>query len=155
MSRSKRAFTLVELLLTVFILMLFSAAIVYTFNSNTDKIQYDEAREQLKSYLMYNKYKALNNQTNNKLTIDTQENLINSPIDNEITWLIDFKDSLKIIDCSSTNIVFQADGTSDEAYIDIISNNGTYSNRLNITSLGTVNITELVIINNTNSTEIE
>lgn len=135
--------------------MLFSAAIVYTFNSNTDKIQYDEAREQLKSYLMYNKYKALNNQTNNKLTIDTQENLINSPIDNEITWLIDFKDSLKIIDCSSTNIVFQADGTSDEAYIDIISNNGTYSNRLNITSLGTVNITELVIINNTNSTEIE
>ena len=135
--------------------MLFSAAIVYTFNSNTDKIQYDEAREQLKSYLMYNKYKALNNQTNNKLTIDTQENLINSPIDNEITWLIDVKDSLKIIDCSSTNIVFQADGTSDEAYIDIISNNGTYSNRLNITSLGTVNITELVIINNTNSTEIE
>jgi hypothetical protein len=135
--------------------MLFSAAIVYTFNNNTDKIQYDEAKQQLKSYLMYNKYKSLNNQNVNKITIDAQQNIINSPIDNEITWLIDFKDDIKIIDCSFTNIVFQPDGTSDEAYIDIISNDGIYSNRINITSLGTVNITELVVTNDFTPDEIE
>ena len=136
--------------------MLFSAAVVYTFTNNTDKIKYDEAREQLKSYLMYNKYKALDKQNVNKLTIDTENNTINSPIDDEIDWLIDFTDEITIINSSSTNIIFEPDGTTQDAYIDIVSNNGMYSNRLNISILGILNYTE--IENNTNiitSEEIE
>lgn len=149
MKRLKGAFTLVELLLTVFLIMLFSGAVIYNFTNNNDKIKYDEAKDQLKSYILYNKYKAVEKQTKTTLNINTNENSLQSPIDDEIEWLTQFTAQLKIIDCSKTNIDFQLDGTVDEAYIDIVSNDGNYSNRLNITSIGTLQYSNLNQTNNT------
>lgn len=149
MKRLKGAFTLVELLLTVFLIMLFSGAVIYNFTNNNDKIKYDEAKDQLKSYILYNKYKAVEKQTKTTLNINTNENSLQSPIDDEIEWLTEFTAQLKIIDCSKTNIDFQLDGTVDEAYIDIVSNDGNYSNRLNITSIGTLQYSNLNQTNNT------
>jgi len=138
MKRLNRAFTLIELLLVIFLLMLFSCAVIYNFTNNNDKIKYDEAKDQLKSYILYNKYKAVENQIKTTVSINTEQNILQSPIDKEIQWLTQFTEQLKIVDCSATNINIQTDGTIDEAYIDVVSIDGNHSNRLNITTIGTL-----------------
>lgn len=139
----KKAFTLVELLLVVGLLSLLMAAIIVNTNNISEKTKYNEAKEQLKSYLTYNKYKALNEQTNVVLIINNENNDIVSPFDTELAWLEEFTNELKIVDSSSTNLIFNIDGSNEEAYIDVISNNGAYSNRLTINPFGSIKFIEI------------
>lgn len=139
----KKAFTLIELLLVIALLGLLMTAILVTSNNSSEQIKYNEAKEQLKSYLVYNKYKALNEQTNLVLNIDSENNDIRSPFDIELAWLEEFTNELKIVDSSSTNLIFNIDGSNDEVYIDVISNNGSYSNRLIITPFGSIRFIDI------------
>lgn len=146
MNKSKKAFTLIELLLVLLLILIFSSAIVYNFNTDNNRLKYIEAKNQLKTYILYNKYKAAESQTQNSLSIENKN--IYSSIDNEIEWMLNFKDEIKIINYSATNINFYLDGSVDESHIDIISNDGIYSNRLNITPIGTISYTEIINTNN-------
>jgi len=112
----KKAFTLIELMLTIFILVsLFSVAII-TFNNLSDKTLYEEAKANLKTQLIYKKYEAAYKQTN--ISVD----------------LTSFTNDLTILD--ATKIVFFADGTIEESYIIVSSIDGSITNKIIINVIG-------------------
>ena len=144
----KRSFTLIELLLVLTLLVALFAAVVISTNNFNSRNSYDEAKEQLKSYIVYNKYRALDQQTNVNVTINVEQNSIYSLFDDEITWLNDFTNNIQIINSSSTNIVFNSDGNNKNAYIDVVSIDNLYSNRLYINEMGML---KYMTIPNTNN----
>jgi len=112
----KKAFTLIELMLTIFIFVsLFSVAII-TFNNLSDKTLYEEAKANLKTQLIYKKYEAAYKQTN--ISVD----------------LTSFTNDLTILD--ATKIVFFADGTIEESYIIVSSIDGSITNKIIINVIG-------------------
>lgn len=133
----KKAFTLIELLLVVTLLLGLATAVVVSMNGASDRERYNHSKEQFKNYLTYTKYKAVDTQTNASVSINVENNSVSSPFDYEIEWLMDFTDDLIILDSSDTNILFNLDGSlNSDIYVDVASKDGAYSNRLHLSPIG-------------------
>ena len=144
----KKAFTLIELLLVITLLIGLMAAVLMTMNGVLDREKYNQSKEQLKNYLNYTKYKSVNDQTNATITVNIENNSLSSPFDSEIEWLKDFTNDITILEGSNTNISFNFDGSIDnDLYLNVMSKDGAYSNRLHLSPIGIVKYQDL----NTNS----
>ena len=120
-----KAFSLVEILLVVFLLSIFITVAAINFDGLLNNNSYKEAKESLKSYLIYNKHKAAFDQKQIELTI---------------TNFNSFTNDLTILD-SSTKIVFFSDGTVQESFIVVSSIDGTITNKIVINVIGYVSET--------------
>lgn len=104
MIRQYKAFTLVELLLVTIILISIITTVVINFDSLMGNSKYNEARENLKTFLINLKYKAAFQQKEFELTFDENYNMYSSFDD---FYLLDaVTNDLKILEASSTKIVF-------------------------------------------------
>ena len=148
-----RAFTLLEVLIVTLLLLTIVTFIGIVTSNVTSQERYNQSKEQLRNYIIFNKYHALSKQTNLVVEIDIDKNALHSPFDGDIGWLADFTNDITIVSASTTNIAFNIDGgISEEITLDIQSNDGTMSNRLIITTFGTVNFEQIV---NTNDIETD
>ena len=134
----KRAFTLIELLLAIVIFLGILTAVIYNFDRFSDKARYYEARDNLKTFLINLKYQSAFRQKEFELTFDENYNMYSSLSD--IYQLDMFTNDLKVLETSSTKIVFFLDGSVQESYIVTSSLDGTITNTFIINVLGNVNI---------------
>ena len=126
--------TLIELLIVVVLICFFITALVYNFDSLQGN-RYFEARENFKTFLINQKYKAAYFQEEYTIEFDNEYN-INSK-DNEL--LAAFTNDLKVIESSATKIVFLRDNTVEESYIITSSLDGKITNKFIINVIGRVN----------------
>jgi len=139
MKRSK-AFTLIELVLAITILLGIIGAIVINYDSLVGNTKYFEARENLKTYLINLKYQAAFQQKEFELTFDPDYNMYSSFED---FYLLDaVTNDLKILETSATKIVFFLDGSIQESYIVTSSLDGTVTNTFIINPIGKVEYTD-------------
>jgi type II secretory pathway pseudopilin PulG len=139
MKRSK-AFTLIELVLAITILLSIIGAIVINYDSLVGNTKYFEARENLKTYLINLKYQAAFQQKEFELTFDPDYNMYSSFED---FYLLDaVTNDLKILETSATKIVFFLDGSIQESYIVTSSLDGTVTNTFIINPIGKVEYTD-------------
>jgi len=134
--RTNRAFTLIELLLTVVILVSITSAIVINYDSLVGNSRYNEARENLKTFLINLKHQAAFQQKDFELTFDENYNIYSSFDD--FYLLNSITNDLKILDTSSTKIVFFLDGSVQESYIVTCNLDGTITNKFIINIIGMV-----------------
>ena len=134
----KRAFTLIELLLAIVIFLGILTAVIYNFDRFSDKARYYEARDNLKTFLINLKYQSAFRQKEFELTFDENYNMYSSLSD--IYQLDMFTNDLKVLETSSTKIVFFLDGRVQESYIVTSSLDGTITNTFIINVLGNVDI---------------
>ena len=118
MTGKSKGFTLIEIVLATTILLSVIAAIVINFNT-FDGNRYQEARENLKTFLINKRHQAAYHQKDIELSFD-EEYTINS-LENP-DELAAITNDLKIIESSATKIVFFLDGTIEESYIITSSN---------------------------------
>jgi type II secretory pathway pseudopilin PulG len=105
----RKAFTLIELLLAMTILITLISVIVINYDSLVGKSRYYEARENLKTYLINLKYQSAFQQKEFELTFDPDYNMYSSFED---FYLLDaVTNDLKILETSATKIVFFLDGS--------------------------------------------
>ena len=136
--KTNKAFTLIELLLAVVILVSIITAVVINFDTMMGNNKYFEARENLKTFLINLKYQAAFQQKDFELTFDENYNMYSSFDD---FYLLDaVTNDLKILEASSTKIVFFLDGTAQESYIITSNLEGTITNKFIITVIGTVSL---------------
>ena len=147
MKRSK-AFTLIELVLAITILLGIIGAIVINYDSLVGNTKYYEARENLKTYLINLKHQSAFRQKEFELTFDPDYNMYSSFED---FYLLDtVTNDLKILETSATKIVFFLDGSVQESYIVTSNLEGTITNKFIINVIGGVNYegnTNIVIEN--------
>ena len=135
MKRSK-AFTLIELVLAITILLGIIGAIVINYDSLVGNTRYFEARENLKTYLINLKYQSAFQQKEFELTFDPDYNMYSSFDD---FYLLDaVTNDLKILETSATKIVFFLDGSVQESYIVTSNLEGTITNKFIINVIGGV-----------------
>ena len=135
MKRSK-AFTLIELVLAITILLGIIGAIVINYDSLVGNTRYYEARENLKTYLINLKYQSAFRQKEFELTFDPDYNMYSSFED---FYLLDaVTNDLKILETSATKIVFFLDGSVQESYIVTSNLEGTITNKFIINVIGDV-----------------
>ena len=135
MKRSK-AFTLIELVLAITILLGIIGAIVINYDSLVGKSRYYEARENLKTYLINLKYQSAFQQKEFELTFDPDYNMYSSFED---FYLLDaVTNDLKILETSATKIVFFLDGSVQESYIVTSDLEGTITNKFIINVIGDI-----------------
>jgi type II secretory pathway pseudopilin PulG len=135
MKRSK-AFTLIELVLAITILLGIIGAIVINYDSLVGNTRYFEARENLKTYLINLKYQSAFQQKEFELTFDPDYNMYSSFED---FYLLDaVTNDLKILETSATKIVFFLDGSVQESYIVTSDLEGTITNKFIINVIGDV-----------------
>ena len=135
MKRSK-AFTLIELVLAITILLGIIGAIVINYDSLVGNTRYFEARENLKTYLINLKYQSAFQQKEFELTFDPDYNMYSSFED---FYLLDaVTNDLKILETSATKIVFFLDGSVQESYIVTSNLEGTITNKFIINVIGEV-----------------
>lgn len=153
MKRSK-AFTLIELVLAITILLGIIGAIVINYDSLVGNTRYFEARENLKTYLINLKYQSAFRQKEFELTFDPDYNMYSSFED---FYLLDsVTNDLKILETSATKIVFFLDGSVQESYIVTSNLEGTITNKFIINVIGDVKYegyTNTVIEKNESDTE--
>ena len=133
----RKAFTLIELVLAITILLGIIGAIVINYDSMVGNSKYFEARENLKTYLINLKYQSAFQQKEFELTFDPDYNMYSSFED--FYLLESITNDLKIIESSSTKIVFFLDGTVQESYIVTSNLEGTITNTFIINVIGSVN----------------
>ena len=139
MKRNK-AFTLIELVLAITILLGIIGAIVINYDSLVGNSRYFEARENLKTYLINLKHQAAFRQKEFELTFDPDYNMYSSFED---FYLLDaVTNDLKILETSATKIVFFLDGSIQESYIVTSSLDGKVTNTFIINPIGKVEYTE-------------
>jgi type II secretory pathway pseudopilin PulG len=139
MKRSK-AFTLIELVLAITILLGIIGAIVINYDSLVGNTRYFEARENLKTYLINLKYQSAFRQKEFELTFDPDYNMYSSFED---FYLLDaVTNDLKILETSATKIVFFLDGSVQESYIVTSSLDGTVTNTFIINPIGKIDYTD-------------
>ena len=132
----QKAFTLIELLLVVIILVSIITAIVINFDTMMGNNKYFEARENLKTFLINLKHQSAFQQKDFELTFDENYNMYSSFDD---FYLLDaVTNDLKILESSSTKIVFFLDGSVQESYIVTSNLEGTITNRFIINVIGNV-----------------
>lgn len=135
MKRSK-AFTLIELVLAITILLGIIGAIVINYDSLVGNTRYYEARENLKTYLINLKHQSAFQQKEFELTFDPDYNMYSSFDD---FYLLDaVTNDLKILETSATKIVFFLDGSVQESYIVTSNLEGTITNKFIINVIGGV-----------------
>ena len=152
--KNNKAFTLIELVLTITILLGIIGAIVINYDSLVGNSKYFEARENLKTYLINLKYQSAFRQKEFELTFDPDYNMYSSFED--FYLLESITNDLKIIESSSTKIVFFLDGTVQESYIVTSNLEGTITNTFIINVIGSVNYegnTNIVIEKKESDTE--
>ena len=150
----RKAFTLIELVLAITILLGIIGAIVINYDSMVGNSRYFEARENLKTYLINLKYQSAFRQKEFELTFDPDYNMYSSFED--FYLLESITNDLKIIESSSTKIVFFLDGTVQESYIVTSNLDGTITNTFIINVIGSVNYegnTNIVIEKNESDTQ--
>ena len=150
----RKAFTLIELVLAITILLGIIGAIVINYDSLVGNSRYFEARENLKTYLINLKYQSAFRQKEFELTFDPDYNMYSSFED--FYLLESITNDLKIIESSSTKIVFFLDGTVQESYIVTSNLEGTITNTFIINVIGSVNYegnTNIVIEKKESETE--
>jgi type II secretory pathway pseudopilin PulG len=130
-----KAFTLIEILLATVILLSLVTALVFSFSSLSDSQRYKEARENLKTFLTFQKHKAAFNQKTIEIQFDAFGNII---LDGEEEYFNLFTNDLKILETSATKIVFFSDGGVQESYIITSSLDGQITNKLIINVLGNI-----------------
>ena len=135
--KNNKAFTLIELVLAITILLGIIGAIVINYDSLVGNSKYFEARENLKTYLINLKYQSAFKQKEFELTFDPDYNMYSSFED--FYLLESITNDLKIIESSSTKIVFFLDGTVQESYIVTSNLEGTITNTFIINVIGSVN----------------
>ena len=152
--KNNKAFTLIELVLAITILLGIVGAIVINYDSMVGNSKYFEARENLKTYLINLKHQSAFRQKEFELTFDPDYNMYSSFED--FYLLESITNDLKIIESSSTKIVFFLDGTVQESYIVTSNLEGTITNTFIINVIGSVNYegnTNIVIEKKESDTE--
>ena len=152
--KNNKAFTLIELVLAITILLGIIGAIVINYDSLVGNSKYFEARENLKTYLINLKYQSAFRQKEFELTFYPDYNMYSSFED--FYLLESITNDLKIIESSSTKIVFFLDGTVQESYIVTSNLEGTITNTFIINVIGSVNYegnTNIVIEKKESDTE--
>ena len=135
--KKSKAFTLIELVLAITILLGIIGAIVINYDSLVGNTRYFEARENLKTYLINLKHQSAFQQKQFELTFDPDYNMYSSFED---FYLLDaVTNDLKILDTSATKIVFFLDGSVQESYIVTSNLEGTITNTFIINVIGSVN----------------
>jgi type II secretory pathway pseudopilin PulG len=146
--KNNKAFTLIELVLAITILIGIIGAVVINYDSMVGNSRYFEARENLKTYLINLKYQSAFRQKEFELTFDPDYNMYSSFED---FYLLDaVTNDLKILETSATKIVFFLDGSVQESYIVTSNLEGTITNKFIINVIGGVNYegnTNIVIEN--------
>jgi type II secretory pathway pseudopilin PulG len=152
--KRSKAFTLIELVLAITILLGIIGAIVINYDSLVGNTRYYEARENLKTYLINLKYQSAFRQKEFELTFDPDYNMYSSFED---VYLLDMvTNDLKILETSATKIVFFLDGSVQESYIVTSNLEGTITNKFIINVIGGVNYesnTNIVIEKKESDTE--
>lgn len=134
--KNNKAFTLIELVLAITILLGIIGAIVINYDSLVGNTRYYEARENLKTYLINLKYQSAFQQKEFELTFDENYNMYSTFDD---FYLLDaVTNDLKILEASSTKIVFFLDGSVQESYIVTSNLEGTITNKFIINVIGNV-----------------
>ena len=134
--KNNKAFTLIELVLAITILLGIIGAIVINYDSMVGNTRYFEARENLKTYLINLKYQSAFRQKEFELTFDPDYNMYSSFED---FYLLDaVTNDLKILETSATKIVFFLDGSVQESYIVTSDLEGTITNKFIINVIGDV-----------------
>jgi type II secretory pathway pseudopilin PulG len=134
--KRNKAFTLIELVLAITILLGIIGAIVINYDSLVGNTRYFEARENLKTYLINLKYQSAFQQKEFELTFDPDYNMYSSFED---FYLLDaVTNDLKILETSATKIVFFLDGSVQESYIVTSNLEGTITNKFIINVIGEV-----------------
>ena len=134
MTGKSKGFTLIEIVLATVILLSLIAALVINFDSfNANR--YNEAKENLKTFLINKRHQAAYHQKNIELSF-TEDYTINS-IENP-DELAAITNDLKIIETSATKIIFFLDGTVEESYIITSSNDGKVTNTFRINIIGKI-----------------
>jgi type II secretory pathway pseudopilin PulG len=134
--KRSKAFTLIELVLAITILLSIIGAIVINYDSLVGNTRYYEARENLKTYLINLKYQSAFQQKEFELTFDPDYNMYSSFDD---FYLLDaVTNDLKILETSATKIVFFLDGSVQESYIVTSNLEGTITNKFIINVIGGV-----------------
>ena len=134
--KTNKAFTLIELLLAVVILVSIVTVVVINFDTMMGNNKYFEARENLKTFLINLKHQSAFQQKEFELTFDENYNMYSSFDD---FYLLDaVTNDLKILEASSTKIVFFLDGSVQESYIVTSNLEGTITNRFIINVIGNV-----------------
>jgi PKD repeat protein len=110
--------------------------IVINYDSLVGNTRYYEARENLKTLLINLKHQASFQQREFELTFDENYNMYSSFDD---VYLMDaVTNDLKILESSSTKIVFFLDGSVQESYIVTSNLEGTITNKFIINVIGDI-----------------
>jgi type II secretory pathway pseudopilin PulG len=134
--KKSKAFTLIELVLAITILLGIIGAIVINYDSLVGNSRYYESRENLKTFLINLKYQAAFQQKEFELTFDPDYNMYSSFED---FYLLDaVTNDLKILETSATKIVFFLDGSVQESYIVTSNLEGTITNKFIINVIGDI-----------------
>lgn len=135
--KNNKAFTLIELVLAITILLGIIGAVVINYDSMVGNSRYFEARENLKTYLINLKHQSAFQQKQFELTFDPDYNMYSSFEDFYLLEAV--TNDLKILDTSATKIVFFLDGSVQESYIVTSNLEGTITNTFIINIIGSVN----------------
>jgi prepilin-type N-terminal cleavage/methylation domain-containing protein len=149
-----KAFTLIELVLAITILLGIIGAVVINYDSLVGNSKYFEARENLKTYLINLKHQSAFQQKQFELTFDPDYNMYSSFEDFYLLEAV--TNDLKILETSATKIVFFLDGSVQESYIVTSNLEGTITNTFIINVIGSVNYegnTNIVIEKKESETE--
>jgi len=152
--KNNKAFTLIELVLAITILLGIIGAVVINYDSMVGNSKYFEARENLKTYLINLKHQSAFQQKQFELTFDPDYNMYSSFEDFYLLEAV--TNDLKILDTSATKIVFFLDGSVQESYIVTSNLEGTITNTFIINVIGSVNYegnTNIVIEKKESDTE--
>ena len=134
MTGKSKGFTLIEIVLATVILLSLIAALIINFDSfNANR--YNEAKENLKTFLINKRHQAAYHQKEFELSF-SEDYTINS-IENP-DELAAITNDLKIIETSATKIVFFLDGTIEESYIITSSNDEKVTNTFRINVIGKI-----------------
>jgi len=152
--KNNKAFTLIELVLAITILLGIIGAVVINYDSLVGNSRYFEARENLKTYLINLKHQSAFQQKQFELTFDPDYNMYSSFEDFYLLEAV--TNDLKILETSATKIVFFLDGSVQESYIVTSNLEGTITNTFIINVIGSVNYegnTNIVIEKKESDTE--
>ena len=152
--KNNKAFTLIELVLAITILIGIIGAVVINYDSMVGNSRYFEARENLKTYLINLKHQSAFQQKQFELTFDPDYNMYSSFEDFYLLEAV--TNDLKILETSATKIVFFLDGSVQESYIVTSNLEGTITNTFIINVIGSVNYegnTNIVIEKKESDTE--
>ncbi len=137
---NRKAFTLIELVLAITILLGIIGAVVINYDNLVGNNRYFEARENLKTLLINLKHQSAFRQKEFELTFDENYNMYSSFED--VYLLEAVTNDLKILETSSTKIVFFLDGSVQESYIVTSNLEGTITNKFIINVIGNVEYKE-------------